>query len=129
MYDVSSRYYDPEVGRWINPEPNTYKSLKDGDKGWQVADDNVKSIFNNLPRITFPSLTKAFSTGGLYGVKKLTSWIKNEVKSFTPYAFGRGGGRVVIAGLFVMKSWLSTSIAFWVKNPEKRAKKRGYRLE
>ena len=29
LYYVSSRYYDPEIGRWISPEPNMYSGLFD----------------------------------------------------------------------------------------------------
>ena len=30
---VSSRYYDPEVGRWITPEPNAYEGEFDENAG------------------------------------------------------------------------------------------------
>ena len=32
-YYVSSRYYDPEIGRWISPEPNVYEGEFDENAG------------------------------------------------------------------------------------------------
>ena len=33
LYYVSNRYYDPEVGRWISPEPNVYEGEFDENAG------------------------------------------------------------------------------------------------
>ena len=33
LYYVSSRYYDPEIGRWISPEPNVYAGAFDSGSG------------------------------------------------------------------------------------------------
>ena len=47
LYYVSSRYYDPEIGRWISPEPNVY----DGgfDEGAGLLGYNVYAYCANNP--------------------------------------------------------------------------------
>ena len=32
-YYLNSRYYDPEIGRWISPEPNVYEGEFDENAG------------------------------------------------------------------------------------------------
>ena len=49
LYYISSRYYDPEVGRWINPEPNMYSG--GFDEGAGVLAYNVYAYCANNPVI------------------------------------------------------------------------------
>ena len=49
LYYVSSRYYDPEIGRWISPEPNVYNG--EFDEGAGLIGYNVYAYCaNNLKR-------------------------------------------------------------------------------
>ena len=47
LYYVSSRYYDPEVGRWMSPEPNVYKG--EFDSGAGLLAYNVYAYCANNP--------------------------------------------------------------------------------
>ena len=49
LYYVSSRYYDPEIGRWISPESNVYNG--EFDEGAGLIGYNVYAYCaNNLKR-------------------------------------------------------------------------------
>ena len=47
LYYVSSRYYDPEIGRWISPEPNVYAGAFDSGSG--LIGYNVYAYCANNP--------------------------------------------------------------------------------
>ena len=47
FYYVSSRYYDPEIGRWISPEPNVYNGEFDAGAG--LIGYNVYAYCANNP--------------------------------------------------------------------------------
>ena len=47
LYYVSSRYYDPEIGRWISPEPNVYNG--EFDEGAGLLGYNVYAYCANNP--------------------------------------------------------------------------------
>ncbi|MBQ9833179.1 MAG: RHS repeat-associated core domain-containing protein, partial [Clostridia bacterium] len=47
LYYVSSRYYDPEIGRWISPEPNVYAGAFDSSSG--LIGYNVYAYCANNP--------------------------------------------------------------------------------
>ena len=47
LYYVSSRYYDPEIGRWISPEPNVYAGAFDS--GYGLIGYNVYAYCANNP--------------------------------------------------------------------------------
>ena len=47
LYYVSSRYYDPEIGRWISPEPNVYNG--EFDEGAGLIGYNVYAYCANNP--------------------------------------------------------------------------------
>ena len=47
LYYVSSRYYDPEIGRWISPEPNVYNG--EFDEGAGLLAYNVYAYCANNP--------------------------------------------------------------------------------
>ncbi len=110
---VSSRYYDPEVGRWITPEPNAYEGEFDenaGLIGYNVYAYCANNPVNNLDPtgeflistavligIGIGALTGGVA-GGAYGYNK-------AVKSNVPkgqhwkYVVGYGLGGAVIGGV------------------------------
>ena len=47
FYSLQSRYYDPEIGRWINPEPNAYVGAFD--EGAGLLGYNVYAYCANNP--------------------------------------------------------------------------------
>ena len=47
FYYVSSRYYDPEIGRWVSPEPNVYNG--EFDEGAGLIGYNVYAYCANNP--------------------------------------------------------------------------------
>ena len=49
LYYLQSRYYDPELGRWINPEPNIYLGAFDGGTG--LIGQNVYAYCANNPLV------------------------------------------------------------------------------
>lgn len=57
LYYVSSRYYDPEVGRWISPEPNVYAGAFDSGSG--LIGYNVYAYCANNP-VNFSDPTGEF---------------------------------------------------------------------
>ena len=57
FYYVSSRYYDPEICRWISPEPNMYKSAFDIGSG--LIQYNVYTYCANNP-VNFSDPTGEF---------------------------------------------------------------------
>ena len=113
FYYVSSRYYDPEVGRWISPEPNVYEGEFDenaGLIGYNVYAYCANNPVNNLdPTGEFVISTAVLIgigigaliggvAGGAYGYNK-------AVKSNVPkgqrwkYVVGYGLGGAVIGGV------------------------------
>ena len=113
FYYVSSRYYDPEVGRWISPEPNVYEGEFDenaGLIGYNVYAYCANNPVNNLdPTGEFVISTAVLIgigigaliggvAGGVYGYNK-------AVKSNVPkgqrwkYVVGYGLGGAVIGGV------------------------------
>ena len=57
FYYVSSRYYDPEIGRWISPEPNVYTGAFDSGSG--LIGYNVYAYCANSP-VNFTDPTGEF---------------------------------------------------------------------
>ena len=57
LYYVSSRYYDPEIGRWISPEPNV--DYGEFDEGAGLLAYNVYAYCANNP-IIYCDLTGEF---------------------------------------------------------------------
>ena len=57
FYYVSSRYYDPEIGRWISPEPNVYAGAFDSGSG--LVGYNVYAYCANNP-VNFSDPTGEF---------------------------------------------------------------------
>ena len=57
FYYVSSRYYDPEIGRWISPEPNMYAGVFDSGSG--LVGYNVYAYCANNP-VNFSDPTGEF---------------------------------------------------------------------
>ena len=83
LYYISSRYYDPEIGRWISPEPNVYNG--DFDKGVSLIGYNVYTYCANNPT-NFSDPTGEFAIGVMLGkafigatVNVLTTYIGAKV--------------------------------------------------
>ncbi len=57
FYYVSSRYYDPAIGRWISPEPNVYNG--EFDEGAGLVGYNVYAYCANNP-VMFKDVTGEF---------------------------------------------------------------------
>ncbi len=65
LYYVSSRYYDPEIGRWISPEPNVYEG--EFDEGAGLIGYNVYAYCANNP-VMYKDETGESITAILVGV-------------------------------------------------------------
>ena len=83
LYYVSSRYYDPEIGRWISPEPNVYNG--EFDEGAGLIGYNVYAYCANNP-VNFSDPTGEFALGVILGraaigaaVNVLTTYIGAKV--------------------------------------------------
>ena len=111
FYYVSSRYYDPEIGRWISPEPNVHEGEFDENAG--LIGYNVYAYCANNPIDNFdPTGEFVISTavligigaaiggivGGTYGYKKA---VKNNVprEQRWKYVVGYGIGGAVVGGV------------------------------
>lgn len=113
FYYVSSRYYDPEVGRWISPEPNVHEGEFDENAG--LIGYNVYAYCANNPINNFDPMGEfVISTavligigigaaiggivGGTYGYKKA---VKNNVprEQRWKYVVGYGIGGAVVGGV------------------------------
>lgn len=112
-YYVSSRYYDPEIGRWISPEPNVYNGEFDegaGLIGYNVYAYCANNPVNNLdPTGEFVISTAVLIgigigaliggvAGGAYGYNKAA---KNNVPKGQrwKYVVGYGIGGAVVGGV------------------------------
>ena len=113
MYYLQSRYYDPEVGRWIGPEPNLDSGGFDVSAG--LIGYNVHAYCANSPA-NYIDVTGEFlistavligvgigaliggTAGGVYGYKKA---VKNNVaeQDRWKYVVGYGLGGVVVGGV------------------------------
>ena len=113
FYYVSSRYYDPEIGRWISPEPNVYNGEFDegaGLIGYNVYAYCANNPVNNLdPTGEFVISTAVLIgigigaliggvAGGAYGYNKAA---KNNVPKGQrwKYVVGYGIGGAVVGGV------------------------------
>jgi len=113
LYYVSSRYYDPEIGRWISPEPNVYNGEFDegaGLIGYNVYAYCANNPVNNIdPTGEFVISTAVLigigigaliggTAGGVYGYKKA---VKNNVakQDRWKYVVGYGLGGAVVGGV------------------------------
>ena len=113
LYYVSSRYYDPEIGRWISPEPNVYNGEFDegaGSIGYNVYAYCANNPVNNIdPTGEFVISTAVLigigigaliggTAGGVYGYKKA---VKNNVakQDCWKYVVGYGLGGAVVGGV------------------------------
>ena len=83
FYYVSSRYFDPEIGRWISPEPNAYNG--EFDEGAGLIGYNVYAYCANNP-VTLSDPTGEFALGVILGkavigaaVNVLTTYIGAKV--------------------------------------------------
>ena len=67
LYYISSRYYDPEIGRWISPEPNVYEGEFDENSG--LIGYNVYAYCFNNPITNFDPDGEAVANivGGVIG--------------------------------------------------------------
>ena len=113
LYYVSSRYYDPRIGRWISPEPNVYEGEFDknaGLIGYNVYAYCANNPVNNLdPTGEFVISTAVLIgigigaaiggvVGGTYGYKKA---VRNNVPKGQrwKYVVGYGIGGAVVGGV------------------------------
>ena len=124
LYYVSSRYYDPETGRWISPEPNVYNG--EFDEGAGLIGYNVYAYCANNPVNNIdPTGEFVISTavligigigaliggivGGVFGYKKA---VKNNVakQDRWKYVVGYGLGGAVVGG--VIGGFMGCGIGF-----------------
>lgn len=113
LYYVSSRYYNPGIGRWISPEPNVYEGEFDknaGLIGYNVYAYCANNPVNNLdPTGEFVISTAVLIgigigaaiggvVGGTYGYKKA---VRNNVPKGQrwKYVVGYGIGGAVVGGV------------------------------
>ena len=113
FYYVSSRYYDPEIGRWISPEPNVYNGEFDegaGLIGYNVYAYCANNPVNNLDPTGEFVISAAVLigigigaliggvAGGAYGYNKAA---KNNVPKGQrwKYVVGYGIGGAVVGGV------------------------------
>lgn len=113
LYYVSSRYYDPEIGRWISPEPNVYNGEFDegaGLIGYNVYAYCANNPVNNLDPTGEFVISAAVLigigigaliggvAGGAYGYNKAA---KNNVPKGQrwKYVVGYGIGGAVVGGV------------------------------
>ena len=66
LYYVSSRYYDPEIGRWISPEPNVYNGAFDSGSG--LNGYNVFAYCSNNPVIFYDPTGEFILTALIVGL-------------------------------------------------------------
>ena len=111
LYYVSSHYYDPEIGRWISPEPNVYKGEFDenaGLIGYNVQAYRANNPVNNIdPTGEFVISTAVLigigigaliggTAGGAYGYNKA---VKNNVPKGQRWkyvvGYGLGGAAIL----------------------------------
>ena len=126
LYYLQSRYYDPEVGRWINPEPNVYDGIFDDGAG--LISHNTFAYCANNPIIytdnTGEFIISAILIGATIGLvsgavssavtQKITTgsidWGKVAVSSLAGAVGGAIGGGVGGA-LYGIASSSSVSLA------------------
>ena len=111
LYYLQSRYYDPEVGRWINPEPNMYSG--GFDEGAGVLAYNVYAYCANNP-VIYKDDTGEFIfacivigavigavAGGVYGhyKAKKAGYTINDGWKYLKYVIGYGAGGAAVGAL------------------------------
>ena len=101
------------------------KSMNDGDDAWQIVDDCVDSIFGNWRAVFTPIVTKAASTRWKLGVARM----KLKVTPIALEAFLRTKSGSALAYIGVVYAWGQAGTAIFCRDPEVRARQRGYTLQ
>ena len=152
LYYVSSRYYDPEIGRWISPEPNVYAGAFDSGSG--LVGYNVYAYCANNP-VNFSDPTGEFIltalivgavAGAVIGGAIGGTVAYNSAKSsglegsdlFWATAGGVGKGALIggvagglvgaTGGVVAAYAWGHTAYSIFCTDPIARANQRGYGL-
>ncbi len=73
FYYLQSRYYDPEIGRWISPEPNVYAGAFDGGAGlvgynvYVYCANNPVNYFDPTGEFVISTLLICVAAGAIIG--------------------------------------------------------------
>ena len=121
LYYLNSRYYDPEVARWISPEPKVYSG--EFDEGAELLAYNVYAYCANNPVMYADfdgkSILLAMAIGAVVG-----ALISGAVKAYQNYKFGQKwykglaismlaggvGGTVSCISIPGVSSWLCAAV-------------------
>ena len=127
LYCVSSRYYDPDIGRWITPEPNVYKGKFD--EGCNLLAYNVYAYCANNPVLyidyngesIFLALAIGFGIGALIsGASKLISNHRSGKEWYDGLAIsmlaGGVGGAISCISIPGVSSWVCAAVFGGVGN-------------
>ena len=102
------------------------KSRKENKSGWQVTNNCIHSMFNNGGKVVgFTPLTKAGSTSAIYLYKDIT---KHKVVPLRTDEYLKSKGGKMFSYGFAVTTWGHTAYSTLSKDPEKRARRRGYKL-
>ena len=89
FYYLQSRYYDPKIGRWINPEPNVYVGAFDDGSG--ITQYNVYAYCANNP-VNFSDDTGEFAVA---------------------IAIGAAAGGIICAAISAVSQYVTTGEINW----------------
>ena len=107
----------------------TRKSYSDGDRGWQVVNDCVDSVFDNGLKVGSSTGTKALSTVGSFFLEDIAKHKVVPLEWDTFIKSSKSNKSKIGACVGMAYAWANTVYAFFCDDPVARAAKRGYTLK
>ena len=120
MYYLNSRYYDPQTGRFISPEPNVDTAKFDDGVGLHCF--NVYAYCGNNP-VTYKDVSGEFVISISIGIGSLLTWVAYGIATAVGVGAGVAIGTAVGNNIRRSTTYVDTRSDSKAKEKDRRIKK------